>query len=48
MVTAEAVMVTCVVDVQVDRDIVVVDIPNMFVQTVVDEEDAEHCVIVRI
>ncbi len=28
--------------------IAVVDIPNAFVQTVVDEEDAEHRVIVRI
>ena len=41
-------MLTCVIDVQEDRDIAVVDIPNAFVQTVVDEEDAEHRVIVRI
>jgi hypothetical protein len=47
-VTAEAVMLTCVIDAQEDRDIAVVDIPNAFVQTVVDEEDAEHRVIVRI
>ncbi len=47
-VTAEAVMLTCVIDVQEDRDIAVVDIPNAFVQTVVDEEAAEHRVIVRI
>ena len=46
-VTAEAVMLTCVIDVQEDRYIAVVDIPNAFVQTVVDEEHAEHCVIVR-
>jgi hypothetical protein len=46
-VTAEAVMLTCVIDVQDDRDIAVVDIPNAFVQTVVDEEDAHHCMIVR-
>ena len=47
-VSAEAVMLTCVIDAQEDRDIVVVEIPNAFVQTVVDEEDAEHPVIVRI
>ena len=41
-------MLTCVIDAQEDRDIAVVDIPNAFVQTVVDEEDAEHRVIVRI
>ena len=47
-VTSEAVMLSCVIDAQEDRDIAVGDIPNAFVQTVVDEEDAEHCVIVRI
>jgi len=47
-VTAEAVMLTCVIDAQEDRDIAVVDIPNAFVQTIVDEEDAEHRVIVHI
>ena len=41
-------MLTCVIDVHEDRDIAVVDIPNVFVQTVVDEEDAEHRVIVHI
>jgi hypothetical protein len=46
-VTAEAVMLTCVIDAQEDRDIAVVDIPNAFVQTAVDEEDTEHRVIVR-
>jgi len=47
-VTAQSVMLTCVIDAQEDRDILVVDIPNAFVQTVVDEEDAEHHVIVPI
>ncbi len=47
-VTAEAVILTCVIDAQEVRDIAVVDIPNAFVQTVVDEEDADRCVIVRI
>ncbi len=46
--TAKAVMLTCVIDAQEDRDIVVVDIPNAFVQTVVNEEDADNCVIVCI
>ncbi len=47
-VIAMAVMLTCVIDAQEDRDIAVVDIPNAFVQTVVNEEDADHCVIVCI
>ncbi len=47
-VTAKAFMLTCVIDAQEDRDIAVVDIPTAFVQTVVDEEDTEHCVIVCI
>ncbi len=48
MVTAEAVMLTYVIDAQEERDVAVVDIPNAFVQTVVSEEDAEHRVVVRI
>ncbi len=47
-VTAEAVMLTCVIDAQEDRDVAVVGIPNAFVQTVVSKEDAEHRVTVRI
>jgi hypothetical protein len=47
-VTAEAVMLTCVIDAQEGRDVAVVDIPNGFVQTVVSEEDAQHRVVVRI
>jgi hypothetical protein len=46
--TAKAVMLTCVIDAQEDRDVAVVDISNAFVQTVVSKEDAEHCVTVRI
>jgi hypothetical protein len=38
-------MLTCVIDVQEGRDIAVVDIPNAFVQTVVNKEDADHSVI---
>ncbi len=47
-VTAKAVMLTCVIDAQEDRDIALVDITNVFAQTVVDEIDAEDHVIVRI
>jgi hypothetical protein len=46
-VTAEAVMLTCVIDAQENRDVAVVDIPA-FAQTVVSNEDAKHRVIVRI
>ncbi len=48
MVSAEAVMLTCVIDAAEDWDIAVVVIPNTFAQTVVSEEDAEHRVIVCI
>jgi hypothetical protein len=48
-VTAEAVMLTCIIDAQEEgRDVAVVDIPNAFVQTVVSKEDAEHHVTVHI
>ena len=46
--TAEAVMLTCVINAQENRDVAVVDIPNAFAQTVVSDKDAEHRVIVRI
>ncbi len=36
-VTAQAVMLTCVIDAQEDRDAAVVGIPNAFVQTVVSK-----------
>jgi hypothetical protein len=45
-VSAEAVVLTCILDASEDWDIAVVDIPNAFVQTVV--EDKEHHVIVCI
>jgi hypothetical protein len=47
-VTAEAVMLTCVIDAQEESDVAVVDIPNAFFQTVVSEEDAGHHVTVPI
>jgi hypothetical protein len=40
-VLAEAVMLTCAIDALEGRDVAVVDIPNEFVQTVI--EDEEHC-----
>ncbi len=49
-VTAMAVMLTCVIDVQEDRDIAVANILNVYgvCSTAVDEEDIEHHVIVHI
>jgi hypothetical protein len=46
MVLAEAVMLTCKINILEDQDIAVISIPNAFVQTVV--EDEEHQVIIRI
>ncbi len=46
MVSAEAVMLTCMIDAFKDQDIAVMNIPNACVQTVV--KDKEHCVVVRI
>jgi hypothetical protein len=46
MVSAEAVMLTCVIDALKDQDIVVIDTPNPFVQTIIKDE--QHCVVVRI
>jgi hypothetical protein len=45
-VSAEAVMLTCMINTLEDQDITVIDIPNAFVKTVV--EDEEHCVAVHI
>jgi hypothetical protein len=47
-VTAEAVMLTCVINAQEDRNVAMVNIPNGFVQTVMSEEVAAHRVTVRI
>ncbi len=46
VVSAEAGMLTCVIDALKDQDIAVIDIPNAFVQTVLKDE--EHCVVIRI
>ena len=47
-VSAEAVMLTCVIEAQEGRDVAVVEIPNAFAQTVVSEDDKDHWVIVCI
>jgi hypothetical protein len=41
-------MLTGVIDAQEGHDVAVVDIPNVFFQTIVSEEDAQHRAIVRI
>jgi hypothetical protein len=46
MVLAEAVILTCVINALKHQDIAVINIPNVFVQTVVKDE--EHHVIVHI
>ncbi len=45
-VSAEAVMLTCVIDAVEGREVAVINVPNAFVQTVV--EDEEHRVIICI
>ncbi len=40
--SSEAVMLTCVIDATKKRDVVVVDIPNAFIQTVVEMKRTEH------
>ncbi len=45
-VSAEALMLTCVIDAVEGRDMAVINVPNAFVQTVV--EDEEHRVIIHI
>ena len=46
--SAETVMLTCVIKSQEGRDVAVVDIPNAFVQTAISDEDKGHHVIVCI
>jgi hypothetical protein len=37
-VSLEAVLLTCIVDAHKNRDVAIVDIPNAFVQTIVEDE----------
>jgi hypothetical protein len=46
MVSAEAVMLTCVTEALKDQDIAVINIPNAFVHTVIKDE--EHSVVIHI
>jgi hypothetical protein len=46
-VSAEAVMLTCVIDAQENRDVAVIDIPNAFDQTVVEDEEHRMIVCIR-
>ncbi len=47
-VSSEAVMLTCVVDANENREVDIVDIPNAFVQTVVDVEDEKDRAFIHI
>ena len=44
----EAVILTAIVNTKERRDVVTVDIPNVFCQTVITNTDAEHFIIVRL
>jgi len=46
-VSNEAVMLTCVIDANENRDVAIVDIPNAFVQTVVEDEKDRAFIRIR-
>ena len=46
-VSSEAVMLTCVIDATENRDVAIVDIPNAFVQTVVEDEKDRAFIRIR-
>ena len=46
-VSNEAVMLTCVIDADENRDVAIVDIPNAFVQTVVEDEKDRAFIRIR-
>jgi hypothetical protein len=46
-VSSEAVMLTCVIDATEKRDFAVVDIPNAFIQTVVEDEKDREFICIR-
>jgi hypothetical protein len=46
-VSSEAVMLMCVVDANENREVTIVDIPNAFVQTVVEDEKDRACIRIR-
>ncbi len=43
----EAVLLTCLVDANKNRDVAIVDIPNSFVQTVVEDEKDKALIRIR-
>ncbi len=43
----EAVLLTCIVDANKNRDVAIVDIPNAFVQTVVKDEKEEELICIH-
>lgn len=45
---AESVIITCIIDAKEERDVAIADMPNAFFQTKIADEDAEHCIIVRL
>lgn len=45
-VATKSVILTVMVDAEEDREVVVINVPNAFIQTVV--EDKKKCVIIRI
>ncbi len=47
MVSSEAVMLTCVINATKKRDVTVVDIPNAFIQTVVEGEKDRAFIRIR-
>ncbi len=46
-VSSEAVMLTCVIDATENREVTIVDIPNAFVQTVVEDEKDRAFIRIR-
>ncbi len=46
-VSAEAAMLTCIVDANENRDVAIVDIPNAFVQTVVEDKKDRAFILIR-
>ncbi len=47
MVSSEAVMLMCVINATEKRDVAVIDIPNAFIQTVVEDENDRALICIR-
>ena len=48
MAYTEAVIITCVIEAKENRDVATADCPNAFCNVIITDEDAQHCVIVRL